>query len=47
LYGSVLSENVTMLRMCQQLGFNTRHDPEDPSIFQVELPLNSAGDGGG
>jgi acetyltransferase len=47
LYGSVLSENVTMLRMCQQLGFNTRHDPEDPSIFQVELPLNSPGDGGG
>jgi acetyltransferase len=42
LYGSVLSENVTMLRMCQQLGFNTRHDPDDPSIFQVELPLNNA-----
>jgi acetyltransferase len=42
LYGSVLSENVTMLRMCQQLGFNTRHDPEDPSIFKVELPLNQS-----
>jgi len=41
LYGSVLSENVTMLRMCRQLGFNTRHDPDDPSVFQVELPLNS------
>jgi len=42
LHGSVLSENVTMLRMCQQLGFKTRHDPEDPSVFQVELPLNEA-----
>lgn len=42
LYGSVLSENVTMLRMCRQLGFNTRHDPEDPSIFKVELPLNQS-----
>ncbi|RIA56371.1 bifunctional acetate--CoA ligase family protein/GNAT family N-acetyltransferase [Dichotomicrobium thermohalophilum] len=46
LYGSVLSENVTMLRMCQQLGFNTRHDPEDPSIFQVELPLNPSPESG-
>ncbi len=46
LYGSVLSENVTMLRMCQQLGFTTRHDPEDPSIFKVELPLNSGHSGG-
>jgi len=42
LYGSVLSENVTMLRMCRQLGFQTHHDPEDPSIFKVELPLNGS-----
>ncbi|MFP4538129.1 MAG: GNAT family N-acetyltransferase [Dichotomicrobium sp.] len=43
LYGSVLSENVTMLQMCRQLGFETRHDPEDASVFQVELPLKNAG----
>ena len=42
LQGSVLSENATMLRMCRQLGFRTRHDPDDPSVFQVELPLNKA-----
>ncbi len=41
LYGSVLSENITMLRMCRELGFQTRHDPDDPSIFQVELALKS------
>jgi acetyltransferase len=40
LHGSVMSENATMLRMCRQLGFNIGHDPEDPSIFQVVLPLN-------
>jgi len=47
LYGSVLSENVTMLRMCRQLGFQTRHDPEDPTVFQVELPLNATDKAGG
>jgi len=41
LHGSVLSENVTMLRMCRELGFKTRHDPDDPTTFQVVLPLNS------
>ncbi len=41
LHGSVMSENATMLRMCRQLGFNIRHDPDDPSIFQVVLPLNA------
>lgn len=43
LYGSVLAENSTMLRMCRQLGFETRHDPHDPSVFQVELPLKGPG----
>jgi len=47
LYGSVLSENATMLRMCRQLGFQTRHDPEDPTVFQVELPLNATDKAGG
>jgi len=46
LYGSVLSENVTMLRMCQQLGFKTGRDPEDPTIFKVELSLNGPGQAG-
>jgi len=45
LYGSVLSENVTMLRMCRELGFQTHRDPDDSTVFQVELPLNSSIDG--
>ncbi len=43
LHGSVLSENTTMLRMCRDLGFQIRHDPDDPAVFQVELPLNDHG----
>ena len=42
LHGSVLSENTTMLRMCRDLGFQIRHDPDDPAVFQVELPLSAA-----
>ncbi len=43
LHGSVLAENSTMLRMCRDLGFEIRHDPEDPAVYQVELPLNDHG----
>jgi len=43
LHGSVLAENTTMLRMCRDLGFQIRHDPEDPAVYQVELPLNDHG----
>lgn len=37
--GQVLAENTTMLQMCGELGFHSRHDPDDPGIYHVELPL--------
>ncbi|WP_379654388.1 GNAT family N-acetyltransferase [Pseudoxanthomonas sp. UC19_8] len=40
--GQVLRENRTMLAMCQQLGFTLRPDPDDPSIVNVTLPIQSA-----
>lgn len=39
LFGSVLSENSTMLRMCQQLGFRIAPDASDPTLRTVELKL--------
>ncbi|MGE3146420.1 MAG: GNAT family N-acetyltransferase [Pseudorhodoplanes sp.] len=38
--GQVLSENVTMLRMCEQLGFAVTEDPEDRSLRHVSIKLN-------
>jgi len=43
----VLAENTTMLRMCDELGFNVRTDPEDAGSRIVELPLTPYTDGGG
>ena len=37
--GQVLRENVTMLAMCQQLGFTVSTDPENADIFLVSLNL--------
>lgn len=37
--GQVLRENTTMLRMCKQLGFNVRVDPDDMTVMQVTLDL--------
>lgn len=39
LFGSVLSENSTMLRMCKQLGFQIAPDASDPTLRYVELKL--------
>jgi acetyltransferase len=39
LYGSVLAENSTMLRMCRELGFSVAADPEDPGLRRVVLKL--------
>ena len=33
LYGSVLCENVNMLKMCRELGFNVSRDPEDEMVY--------------
>ena len=41
--GEVLSENTTMLRMCEGLGFTLRPDPHDSSIVQVSLLLDGDG----
>lgn len=35
--GQVLNENSTMLRMCREMGFSERADPEDPHIRLVEI----------
>ncbi len=37
--GQVLAENTTMLQMCGELGFHSRHDPDDPGTYHVELML--------
>nr|MBX2806928.1 GNAT family N-acetyltransferase [Hyphomicrobiales bacterium] len=39
MYGHVLAGNVTMLKMCRELGFTVRLDPDDASIFWVTLDL--------
>jgi acetyltransferase len=39
LYGSVLAENTTMLRMCRDLGFTIEADPDDASLRHVVLRL--------
>ena len=37
--GQVLSENVTMLQMCQELGFHVADDPLERGVKLVTLPL--------
>ena len=39
IFGLVLSENVTMLKMCQNLGFQIATDVSDPTLRYVELKL--------
>ncbi len=39
LYGSVLAENTTMLRMCRELGFSVEPEPDDVSLRHVLLRL--------
>ncbi|MEZ5773830.1 MAG: bifunctional acetate--CoA ligase family protein/GNAT family N-acetyltransferase [Hyphomicrobiaceae bacterium] len=39
LKGSVLAENVTMLRMCRELGFKVESVPDEPTLRQVVLSL--------
>ena len=43
LFGSVLAENTTMLRMCRELGFEARSSPDDHALCDVTLDLARAG----
>lgn len=38
--GQVLAENITMLRMCAELGFQIEDDPNQPAIKLVTLALD-------
>ena len=39
LFGSVLTENTTMLQMCRELGFVVERQPDDASVRTVRLQL--------
>ncbi len=43
LYGSVLCENTNMLKMCRELGFSVKRNPEDEMVYTVTLDLSSPG----
>jgi acetyltransferase len=38
--GQVLADNVTMLKMCTELGFHTTDDPNERGVKEVVLPLD-------
>ena len=38
-HGQVLTENATMLQMCEELGFHTADDPLERGVKVVTLPL--------
>ena len=40
--GQVLRENVTMLAMCQHLGFRVRADRDDPAVMDVTLDVGGS-----
>lgn len=44
--GDVLAENRRMLQICAELGFTKHHDPDDPQVVRVRLPLSGGDDGG-
>ncbi len=46
LYGSVLAENTTMLKICGELGFQIGPDPDDASLRRVVLDLARVRGGG-
>jgi len=39
IYGEVLQENRTMLKLCEVLGFTKSRSPDDPSIVRVTSDL--------
>lgn len=40
--GQVLRENTAMLQMCEELGFLTREDPDDPTVRIVRIELEGS-----
>ncbi len=42
--GEILRENRTMISMCEALGFKVKSSPDDESIAEVKLPLDSIGE---
>jgi acetyltransferase len=40
-HGEVLAENITMLRMCSELGFHVSDDLRDPGVRTVTLPVQA------
>jgi acetyltransferase len=42
LFGEVLNENVNMLNMCRDIGFEVRRDPKEPAVSLVSLDLAAA-----
>ncbi len=39
IFGEVLAENRSMLRLCEAFGFKKKRDPEDPEVMIVSLAL--------
>jgi hypothetical protein len=39
--GQILQENAVMLKMCRELGFEIKADPEDRGLRDVTLTLES------
>ncbi|MGD8368000.1 MAG: bifunctional acetate--CoA ligase family protein/GNAT family N-acetyltransferase [Desulfobacterales bacterium] len=39
LFGEVLAENKSMLKLCEAFGFRKKRDPDDPGVMLVSLPL--------
>ena len=42
LFGEVLNENINMLNMCRDIGFDVRRDPKEPAVSLVSLDLAKA-----
>ena len=45
IFGEVLTQNHSMLSLCQQLGFRLEANPHDQSVVTVRLPLGDAAPG--
>ena len=39
IFGDVLADNHTMLKMCQMLGFDRARKSDDPGVIRVTLKL--------
>jgi RimJ/RimL family protein N-acetyltransferase len=42
IYGQILQENTVMLKMCRELGFETRVTGADPGVREVSLTLSDS-----